>query len=111
MTGAQTLPWGNGMGCMFSSRRCNEWPQAAKDQGFFCSTRGETGCTGHNLAIKGYCNIVSYSSALSSHFQYFSDPMLGGSDQTADFCPSMAPYVPIKSNRVSAPYVVPCGLI
>ena len=90
--GAQTIRFGNGLGCTFSSARCSSWPKLAQDRGFVCWTEGAKGCTGNDHAFKGYCNIVSYSSSLPSQFQYFSSGSKGGSDQTADFCPYMSGY-------------------
>ena len=46
------------------NKRCNEWPQAAKDAGMFCDTAGAKGCV--NSYFKGYCSLSSYSSDLPS---------------------------------------------
>ncbi len=48
----------------YQNKRCNEWPQAAKDAGMFCDTAGAKGCV--NSYFKGYCSLSTYSSDLPS---------------------------------------------
>ena len=66
----------------------------------FCSDPNEEKCTGDNYAKKGKCNLATFSSSLSSHFQYFSDPRKGGRNQISDFCPQISAYRYLHSHRV-----------
>jgi hypothetical protein len=86
----KTLRHLNGVGCDALTKRCNEWPQSAKDAGYFCDSEGAKGCMGDYY--KGYCDLATYSNSLPSQFQYFSDSSKGGRDQLMDFCPSMNAY-------------------
>ena len=91
-SGLQQLPWGYHMGCAVATGRCSSWGAKAKAMGMFCSDPNQKKCAGDNFAYKGYCNLATYTSSLSSHFQYFSDPRKGGRNQISDFCPQIAPY-------------------
>ena len=89
---SEPLLWGRDQGCDFVNEACVG--SSAGIQRGFCdvaytgagSPAGAKGCTpGHKA--KGYCDLTTYSGALPSQYQYFTDPTLGGSMETADYCP------------------------
>ena len=82
---AQGLSWGEGQGCGFVDETCDRW-----NSRYFCEQQNRQGCT-INFKARARCNLRDYSSALPSHFQYFSNPDLGGRDSLADYCPYFAP--------------------
>jgi len=89
---AGKLSFGRGMGCRVPTHKCNDWGAEANDRGLFCSQPSQKFCTGNNKQVRGHCDIVQYSGALPSYFQYFSSPAAGGFIQWADFCPRAAQY-------------------
>jgi hypothetical protein len=78
---AQPLPWGYHEGCGMAKSRCSEW-----NDRYICTDSSQYGCTS-DFNVKGYCNVASYSSSIPAGFQYFQDPLLGGRDTYADYCP------------------------
>jgi len=78
---AQPLPWGYHEGCGMAKSRCSEW-----NDRYICTDSSQYGCTA-DFNVKGYCNVASYSSSIPAGFQYFQDPLLGGRDTYADYCP------------------------
>ena len=88
---ATALLWGRHRGCAFVNQPCVAGGTSA-DEHHFCdaayniSAGAGVGCTADHKA-RGYCNLQSYSSALPAPFQYFSDPTMGSSLATADYCP------------------------
>lgn len=78
--------WGKNMGCGFVTGRCDSWPSS-----HFCSSATPM-CYVSAPTYKGVCSVTTWSSALPSSFQYFSNPQLGGSDQMMDYCPTSVPY-------------------
>jgi len=75
--------WGRGKGCTFHADKCVENGIAKFPE--FCVSSGRTCDTFH--LYKGYCNIASFDGALPEHYQYFSDPSIGGRDSYVDYCP------------------------
>jgi hypothetical protein len=81
---AGQLLWGQGMGCDFVHRGCNNWPSGYN--GYFCSSAGKQGCTADYQA-KGECQIGTASNLPPAIYQYFSDPYKLGSYDLPDYCP------------------------
>ncbi|ETL25149.1 hypothetical protein L916_20967 [Phytophthora nicotianae] len=78
---AQPLPWGYHEGCGMAKSRCSQW-----NDRYICTDEAQRGCTA-DYNVKGYCNVASYSSSIPAGFQYFKDPLFGGRDTFADYCP------------------------
>ncbi|EEY56024.1 leishmanolysin-like peptidase [Phytophthora infestans T30-4] len=78
---AQPLPWGYHEGCGIAKSRCSQWSDR-----YICTDKSQRGCTA-DYNVKGYCNVASYSSSIPAGFQYFKDPLFGGRDTFADYCP------------------------
>ncbi|KAL8014824.1 putative EGF-like domain, peptidase M8, leishmanolysin [Plasmopara halstedii] len=78
---AQPLPWGYHEGCGMAKSRCSQWGDR-----YLCTNAGQRGCTA-DYNVKGYCDVASYSSSIPAGFQYFKDPVFGGRDTYADYCP------------------------
>ncbi|GMF29753.1 unnamed protein product [Phytophthora lilii] len=78
---AQPLPWGYHEGCGMAKSRCSEWSDR-----YLCTDSSQQSCTA-DYNVKGYCNVASYSSSIPAGFQYFKDPLFGGRDTFADYCP------------------------
>lgn len=88
---AEMMVWGKGTGCALLTQRCDE---ASGDMGtYWCRAEGSVACE-YNLRGYGACSLRQYTTAISpSYFQYFSDPMKGGSNlDLMDFCPLVRPY-------------------
>ncbi|KAJ0409424.1 hypothetical protein P43SY_002314 [Pythium insidiosum] len=83
---AQVLPWGYLEGCGVATGRCSEWSSR-----YTCTAATQTQCT-PDFNSKGYCNVARYTSSIPAGFQYFSDPMFGGRDSFADYCPFYRAY-------------------
>lgn len=78
---AQPLPWGYHEGCGMAKSRCSQWSDR-----YLCTDANQRGCTA-DYNVKGYCNVASYSSSIPAGFQYFKNPVFGGRDTYADYCP------------------------
>ncbi|KAL3665807.1 hypothetical protein V7S43_009235 [Phytophthora oleae] len=78
---AQSLPWGYHEGCGMAKSRCSQWSDR-----YICTDNSQRGCTA-DYNVKGYCNVASYSASIPAGFQYFQDPLFGGRDTFADYCP------------------------
>ena len=76
--------FGKGEGCNFLNDKCitNEGTYFANE---FCIKTQEPFCTSGHLS-KGHCYMAEYSSSLSSYYQYFKNPRVGGY-APADYCP------------------------
>eukprot|EP01113_Clastostelium_recurvatum_P001673 TRINITY_DN1067_c0_g1_i4.p1 TRINITY_DN1067_c0_g1~~TRINITY_DN1067_c0_g1_i4.p1 ORF type:complete len:686 (-),score=137.85 TRINITY_DN1067_c0_g1_i4:52-2109(-) len=86
---ADLLTWGNGMGCDFATRSCQNWPT---NNGYFCNTDNTETCM-PDLYAKGLCSTVPNPVVpIPSPFQYFSDPSKGGASSLSDYCPIALPY-------------------
>ena len=98
---SEYLYWGKDTGCDFLDEKCNKGTKSTpimqqQSKGYFCDekyassnsavTSTMTSCT-HNGLAKGYCSKTSYSSALPSSFQYFTNSQDGGALAEADYCP------------------------
>ena len=85
---AQPLLWGRDRGCAFATGECIAPSSGAPLDGrHFCNEAMQAGCT-TDLRARGYCNMVTYSSALPAGYRHFgADPTQGGSLSVADYCP------------------------
>eukprot|EP00298_Acanthocystis_sp_HF-20_P014688 c20874_g1_i1.p1 GENE.c20874_g1_i1~~c20874_g1_i1.p1 ORF type:complete len:639 (-),score=246.94 c20874_g1_i1:355-2217(-) len=81
-----TLTWGKGLGCSFALDKCSNWNSKYFCSSTRCQNKQFKGCT-YDYKAKAYCSLTSYTAALPTYYQYFSDPVKGGQDQLADFCP------------------------
>lgn len=99
-----SLDWGYHQGCAFATDKCID----AQGNGlgnpphFYSTDRAISGasgnavCTTDRLAM-GYVDVGTYSGALSSQYQYFSDPKAGGlGPNVLDYCPAIQYY----NNRI-----------
>ena len=94
------LDWGYKSGCDFVTKPC--MANGVSNHAEFCSgsvkdgtiVAGEDMCN-HNARGIGKCNLVTHGGSLDQAFQYFSEPIKGGSDPLTDFCPYINPW----SNR------------
>ncbi|KAF4323789.1 hypothetical protein BBO99_00000961 [Phytophthora kernoviae] len=77
----QPLAWGYHEGCGMAQSLCSQWSDR-----YICTDSSQRGCT-PDFNAKGYCNVASYSSSIPAGFQYFKDPLFGGRDTFADYCP------------------------
>eukprot|EP00742_Colponemidia_sp_Colp-10_P013099 GILJ01014774.1.p1 GENE.GILJ01014774.1~~GILJ01014774.1.p1 ORF type:complete len:660 (-),score=90.59 GILJ01014774.1:229-2061(-) len=98
MDKAVPMSFGKGAGCPFIDQKCNTAGGGLGE--YWCldapSSDPAKSCTFDRRGI-GYCNSAQYSSSLSSSFQYYSDPTIGGIE-FVDRCPYIAAY----SNRECA---------
>jgi len=83
------ITFGKGRGCSFFTTKCvvngvAQFPE-------FCDTQSENLCDSFHTKKAG-CQVYTYSAALPTNYQYFSDLKMGGSDQLADFCPYVFAY-------------------
>ena len=76
--------FGKGEGCGFFEKKCIENKKSNFDNEF-CTKSQDPFCTSGHLS-KGNCYIVKYNDNLEKHYQYFSDPNIGGYPP-ADYCP------------------------
>lgn len=82
LTGA--LLWGQGMGCNFASKSCDQWPRS---NGYFCTSDGSGDCTADAQA-RGVCAVSTYKTALDSQYQYFDGQATkAGTYDLPDYCP------------------------
>jgi len=88
------MTFANGAGCGFHTAKCNTDQGGRGTQWCFDENTATTTCTPDFKGV-GYCNVLQYTSALPSHFQYFADPTVGGPMFT-DHCP----YIQAYQNRV-----------
>ena len=88
---AQSINWGKNAGCGFITQKCVSSGTPITED--FCVEQYTTVEMCDFMHIrKGFCNLGKYQSALPSAYQYFADPMMGGSDQYIDYCPVVKPY-------------------
>lgn len=93
---ANVSPWGHGVGCDFARKPCLELGTDGEttvpdySRGYFCTKASDRGCSPtHNYKMACFFRdygLSSTSQAPPAHFQYFSNPSLGGL-KTADYCP------------------------
>ncbi|ELR15262.1 leishmanolysin, putative [Acanthamoeba castellanii str. Neff] len=96
---AETLYWGAGAGCEFTTEACLSLPGPTTPfSSYFCTDTSRLSCTPGRLA-RGNCNLATYTQDLPSAYQYFSDPTRGGALQLMDFCPYYQPF--LGANRTS----------
>jgi len=86
--------WGKDQGCDFLDRCETSWPNK---EGYCTATTTAPLCTPDRVA-KGVCDIDTYTSDLVPYYQHFTNPLIGGADFAADYCPYVSPY----SNRYCA---------
>jgi len=84
---SERLPWGNGEGCDFVTRKCSAWDTGR----YFCTTEGELGCT-TDLRYGAACSLATDAISRPSHQQYFGTPFKGGSSSISDYCPYFQGY-------------------
>lgn len=87
--GADSISYGKGKGCNFFNTKCVIGGVAQFSE--FCANTAGNGCSYYNTR-RAYCNLGTWSAALPTPFQYFSNPTLGSSDVFPDFCPYIIPY-------------------
>jgi len=87
-TKSEPLIWGRGEGCAFATEACIT---SSRTLHGFCNTAGATACTADYKA-KGNCAMSTYSSALPTAYQYFSNTAQGGSLAQTDYCPYYQAY-------------------
>jgi leishmanolysin len=80
---AESMTWGLGTGCDFLTQKCNT---PASGVGTYWCNSAASVCNFDRSAF-GPCMIGTYSSALPTYFQYFSNPNVGGTASLMDFCP------------------------
>ncbi|KAL1514809.1 hypothetical protein AB1Y20_003895 [Prymnesium parvum] len=81
------LIWGRLQGCDFVTQKCVDNGVALQTANpTFCTVQNEFQCTIDHKA-KATCNLYDFGSPLPAAFQYFSDPNLGGTVATYDYCP------------------------
>ena len=85
-TTAQVPIFGRNAGCNFFSQQCitngvSNFPN------LFCTDSTSAPACDSFLLRKGYCNRVTYTAALPTYFQYFSNPDEGSLDEYPDYCP------------------------
>lgn len=98
---AETLYWGAGAGCEFTTEACLSLPGPTTPfSSYFCTDTSRLSCTPGRLA-RGNCNLATYTQDLPSAYQYFSDPTRGGALQLMDFCPYYQPFLVQGTNRTS----------
>eukprot|EP00003_Mantamonas_plastica_P027914 TRINITY_DN612_c2_g1_i1.p1 TRINITY_DN612_c2_g1~~TRINITY_DN612_c2_g1_i1.p1 ORF type:complete len:1009 (+),score=224.98 TRINITY_DN612_c2_g1_i1:1041-4067(+) len=81
---AETLAWGNNLGCNFTEGNCatTDWPT----EGYRCTSNVQS-CT-FDRQHKGVCSTKTYSTDLPTYYQHFAgQPRFGGLDVLADYCP------------------------
>lgn len=71
--------------CDFFTTKCLE-NSLTKFPEYFCDTSSANLCDFNHL-YKAYCNVATYTSALPSAFQYYTNTKKGGSDLYTDYCP------------------------
>ena len=89
-TVGQTPIFARNIGCSFFSKKCitsgvSNYPS------LFCDSSNSLTCDAMYLH-KSNCNIVTYSSALPTAFQYFASSTTGGADIFTDYCPFRSRY-------------------
>ena len=77
--------FGKDQGCDFFNKPCLEDGKSL-DSKLWCDTNTKYTCDPFALN-KARCKLQNYTSDLPDYFQYFSSPILGGSDEYSDYCP------------------------
>lgn len=84
---AEPMVWGYKMGEAMLTEKCIVNGEAQNP--FFCSNTSRRYCS-YNLLEFATCGVSTWSSDLPSHFQYFTDPRIGGGSAMMDYCPSVS---------------------
>ena len=79
------LLWGKSQGLNFLTKNCLDSGTANFPE--FCDTFDTTTRCDYEHLNKGLCSISRYTDFIPYEFQYFLDPLLGGTDPSMDFCP------------------------
>eukprot|EP00796_Vickermania_ingenoplastis_P002298 gene2298-biopygen1896 len=83
---AEIMPWGYKAGEKLLTQKC-VIGGVSQNTNLFCSSAQEDfRCTEDRLSV-GHCGLGTYTTALASYYQYFSDPAVGGTAQLMDYCP------------------------
>lgn len=82
--------WGYHKGCEFISEKCVQNGKTSF-RSDFCTKKNTNSCDYLGLR-KGYCDVMTHTTALPAPYQYFSEPKQGGSDAWLDYCPVVKPY-------------------
>ncbi|KAM9977599.1 hypothetical protein ACTFIR_011466 [Dictyostelium discoideum] len=91
-TNAETLVWGNGLGCTFASKPCNEWGNSK----LFCTSIGSRALCSYDRISKGQCSITRQPD-IPDYYNYLNGlngnygNRVGG-DVLPDYCPSIEGY-------------------
>eukprot|EP01098_Paradermamoeba_levis_P011765 TRINITY_DN5070_c0_g1_i2.p1 TRINITY_DN5070_c0_g1~~TRINITY_DN5070_c0_g1_i2.p1 ORF type:complete len:518 (+),score=130.20 TRINITY_DN5070_c0_g1_i2:78-1631(+) len=92
---ATPLRFGLGKGCNFALGSCiQKGVSVAPDT--FCTSNAKYSCTPDRRA-RAVCDLSKYNNALPTQYQYFSDPLSGGSSESMDFCPTWVAFTTDKS--------------
>lgn len=89
---AEVMPWGRNAGCGFFEDKCMK-DGSTSFPSMFCGDASLTKvCTSDRRGM-GLCALETYSTELPTHFQYFSNSMVGGrSGSFTDYCPVIESY-------------------
>eukprot|EP00741_Cyanophora_paradoxa_P022036 tig00021433_g21272.t1 len=93
------LEWGRGAGCSFLFDVCMRDGNSTNPK-WFCDREKTMQCT-YDRVAKGYCFIKKYPQEIPAEYQYFDDPTKGGGLDLADYCPIMAFYQIMGTNRTT----------
>lgn len=88
----EPMSWGNDSGCVLLTEKCLTDGVSAYPE-MFCESRTDTNkCTSDRLSL-GNCVIFRYDHSLLPQYQYFSDPTIGGHQNSLmDYCPYIEKY-------------------
>ncbi|ETW04101.1 hypothetical protein H310_04465 [Aphanomyces invadans] len=81
---AQDLRYGHLAGCELATGRCTDWKAP------LCYSSSSQDCT-PDYTSKGICNLATLTSPIPPAFQFFSSPVIGGTDDKANYCPRHVP--------------------
>ncbi|CCW61212.1 unnamed protein product [Phytomonas sp. EM1] len=101
---AESMAWGKNAGCVLFNEKCviNGVSQVPE---MFCvtetRTKSEYKCTSNRLDV-GYCDLSDNMTHLSSIFQYFTNPTMGGTQGWTDYCPFVRGFWDAGCNDVSS---------
>jgi len=86
-TQAEPMDWGTGQGCLFVHDYCVQFA-VTNFPDFFCTAMTSTPSCTVDRSAYGICNLITYSTALATQYQYFpSNTKEGGDEPELDFCP------------------------
>lgn len=83
---AQPLVWGRNVGCSWFTDKCIT---STNVQPGFCGVSDKEMCNVFGTGA-GICRMSTYTSTLPTHFQYFSNPLVGGRSDYVDYCPTIS---------------------